>query len=386
MNIFGRKRKLDQLSEDVEELQSVQSTHTTDIAENKTASLSLQTQIDEIKTQVTTLSEFDGGYWPGWYFAHSDVHTQDHVAKGTASVSAGTAVRWGFSRADSLNADLYNYEIVYSVYQSNSHSQLYTGFCQKAVNGDARVETNYSTSGGWPDPRLTNNFGEAVYFRLTPSLTKWDTHDPDGVAYTADPTQPVTGATNSVPYKLKVVITDGRVTSMESSYNGSVLQDYIVTEGWNNMYLPSGPLHFFLQDTNNSSTTGSSSWDFSITIQKRTIRVSALSTAVKTHPSTIVCSSATQRYIPYKAKVVELEGYDDIAGSLRGNVFFLPAAEFVGERIYIINTSSVTQTVYNTQPEDPSSSTNTTWESFPLAASASADFIAVSTLNWRQIV
>lgn len=390
MNILGesRKRKLDQLSEDVEELQSVQSTHTTDIAENKTAGLSLQTQIDEIKTQITTLSEFDGSYWPGWYFAHSDVHTHEDAYEGTASASAGTDVRWGFSRADSLNADLYNYEILYTIRSSNGSYKLYTGFCQKAVNGDARVGSNYPTDGGWPEPNRTNNYGEALRFQITPQLTAWDTHDPDFEEIASNELKWVTQATNSVPFLLKVVIMDGRVTSMESSYDGSVLQDYVVTEGWDNMYVPSGPLHFFLLDTNNTGGgVGGSSWDFGISIQKRTIRSSVLSTAVKTHPTTIARSSAIQRFIPYKAKVVELEGYaDHVDGYLQGNVFFLPAAEFIGERIYIINTSSDNQTVYNTLPDDPTSSTNTTWESFTLAPSASADFIAVSTLKWRQIV
>lgn len=426
MNIFGvsRKRKLDQLTEDVTELQSTQTTQDSTIASNnsqltsfmafaipefsnlqtgqqslandiaeskaesKSDALALQTQVDEIKTQITGLSEQDSDYWPGWYFAHSDVHTHDGATEGTASVSAGTAVRWGFSRPDSLNVDLYNYEIQYSIYQCNTGSQLYVGFCQKAVNGDARVETNYPTTSGWPDPTRTNNFGDSLIFRVTPSFTAWHTHDPDESVHYADPTQTVTSATNTVPWILKVVITDGRVSSMESSHNGVVQKDYIVTEGWDDMYVPSGPIHFCLLDTNNTSG-GNSSWDFGITIKKRTIRVKPLSTAVKTYPTTITRSSALQRFIPYKAKVIELDRWDDIAGSLRGEVFFLPAAEHIGERLYITNNAVLTQStlkVYNTLPDDPTSSTNTNWESFTLTPGQSSDFIAISTLKWRQIV
>jgi len=371
MNIFGvsRKRKLDKLSEDVSNLQS---------------------QIDDVKSNPLQLSSTKTPYFPGWYFVEGTVDTSTTTAQeGIAEVPTSADVRWGFTVADSVDVTKYDYVIQYKVYASNGKNQAYLGFSQKAVNLDSRVGSSYPTTGGWPMPSITNNFGEAVEFRLTPSLTAWGDHDPStGYNYTTTNID-VSTASDAVPYEVKLTIAGGKVSSMEAWYNGSLLEDFVSTYDWV-INLPEGPLHMYFVDTDNSYPYGNSNWKVGMSILQRTLRGGPynLKNSIRphpTHPTTL--STVGQRFIPYGHRVVELNGHSG-HNHIPSDVYFLPTAKCVGELLFLINTSGGNLTVYDGVPDDPTIPTPT-WPSYTLPYGAVQDpfaFVSISTAKWRQLV
>jgi hypothetical protein len=363
------------------------------------AEASLQTEIDanqqgidSLKDNPTGLSSISTPYFPGWYITSltSTAIADTTSEEGIAEVSAAALVRWAFTRSDSLDITKYNYVISYKVYSSNTNFELCTGFCTKAVENNHQAGNSYFSSGGTWSPNLinTNNFGEAIEFRLTPSFTLLR----DLIATSTSTTSvDVSGATDALPYEMKVTIQDGYISKMEAIYNGAVLSEFIADESWS-APLPKGPLHMYLIDTNNGAS-GSSSWKVGISILERSIRSGSgasynLQNVVQPYPSgKTTVSDVTQRFIPYGAQVVELQSH---SGStyIDPDIYFLPTAKYVGERIFLYNTSNANITVYDTLPEDPSISTST-WTSWTIPHGTSqdhAEFVATSIHSWHQIL
>ena len=392
MNIFGvsKKRKLRELV-DAHEDKLVD--HATKHDDHDARHADHESEINDIQANPLQLTSTDIPYFPGWYFTDGTVDTSATTdQEGVAEVPTSTDVRWGFTVADSVDATKYNYVIRYKVYASNSNSQLYAGFSQKAVHIDSREGSSYATSGGWPSANVTNNFGEAIEFRLTPSFTAWGGHDPS-VSYKY-PASAISISSGGWPtgrmYEMKLTIVDGKISSMEVYDNGIFLRDFVSTEGWV-MNLPEGPLYMYFIDTNNSPSSGSSAWKVGVSILQRTLRGDQydLKNSIQPYPThQIRLSTVGQRFIPYGYRVVELAGHNGTS-YISADVYFLPVAKHgAGEILFLHNTSGRSLTVYDTTPHDPTISTPT-WSSYTIPHGAVQNhgvFVSISAGKWHQIV
>lgn len=386
MNIFGyrKKRKLEELDERVTNEETARITGDQLIEENPTQ-----------RTDTTT------PYYPVWYMTGSNSANYAYDSYGILEKLNTTygPNEFAFTKNNTLDPAKYNYTIKYEVLQSNSGNQLNAGFCTKAVWNERRDGTNYAVSGGYPaNFNRVNNMGNEFSIRLTAKLgVVYNNSTHPAAQFTADVSRQydVSGATESDPWIITVSITNGEVNSIIADHSTITAIDYIKTEGWSNFPLPPGPLHMHFTDTNDSFSSGQSDWKIRVTILNRTARKDTYTLVriaddekTSAYESIVYLSEVENRFIPAGCKVAILQGFTD--GTIDDNIYFLPQALYAGQRLFLINDSGVNLTIYNTQPDDPTSTgTADAWPSVTLSHTGNNDhmeFISLSTYEWHQIV